>query len=144
MAYSKFCSKRYLPITGGPTNVSSFYFLHLFRSKFRPSVAFASVDSSPTAFGLHVCHVVGVGTKEKVIDTDASRVIALVTYAESIWNLAMVESPRKSMGEPMFAVVSKDSVAVFLRRSLPLNAITNVCGLLVESFRRRFARHKLG
>lgn len=144
MTDSKLCGERDLSVTGRPTNVSLFDFLYLCRSKFCSSVLVASVDTSSSAFGFHVCHIFSMRAEKKMVNADTSRVVAAMANADAVRNWAVVKSPRKSMSKPVFSLVSEASVSVLLGFPLPFDTLANLRSVPIKIFRCGFARHMIG
>lgn len=67
----------------------------LLSGEFCPPISFARIYMQAAAFDPHVGHVVGVGTEKKVFRVAAKSVVACVTNACAIRDIAYRKGPRK-------------------------------------------------
>ncbi len=74
---------------------------------------------SPTFSG-HIIHVVLVSSLLKVVWVYARRVVAVMTYMQSIWNRASAFQIRRTMGKHRRAVIPRCSITGIVFRPLPL------------------------
>lgn len=141
LTYSVLACKFSLPVLRTSFDVFFLDLFDLFVGQLCSSISRAGVNTSASAFTFHVGHVVGMATKEQVVNAYTSWIVAMVTYACTFRNRSIVDCPAQSMGEPVFSLVPKGTVAIFGCWASPYDAFSVWLGFPIETFRSAFARH---
>lgn len=97
------------------------------------------------AFKSAIFHVCGIVTKEEMIRSYASRVIALVTYHQ-ITGITKVDQPRRTMSKYNSVGLSAKadpSVASLIHRAVPEPTLRRLVDLGPEAFSKRLQRSRL-
>lgn len=93
------------------------YFNDLFSGKLS---AWVSLSKSASQFVGHILGIICRSTEEKVLDFDASPIIAMVANKNSIWDIPHLELPRDSVSVELPLMNHYHSVSMLVHVSTPI------------------------